>query len=104
MGLLAIDELANELEKIGDVPRDQTAAFASRVAKLLEITPAAQAGLVGPGRVEAARAKHSHDPGREVLVEMEPHSARRTRPGYRAMTASGVRRASTSIRCWISSR
>ena len=104
MGFLPVDQLADDLEKVDDISRDQTAILSNRMVELLEVAPAGMAHLMGPGGVEATLTKQRGDPRREILVQVELQSARRTRPGYRATTSSGVSPAFSSIRRWISSR
>ena len=61
MGLLAVDQFTNELEEVGDVPRNQTAALSGRIAELIEITAASLGDLVGSHGIEAALSEQCHD-------------------------------------------
>ena len=74
------------------------------MSELLEIAEASAADFMGSSRVKPTLSKQRHDSGREVLVQIDLHPVRRTRPGYRATTPSGVRAAFSAIRRSISLR
>ncbi len=104
VGFLTVDQRADELEEVRYVAGDQAAPLLGRIAELLEIAPASVTDFMGSSRVEPTLSKQCHDSGREILVQVELQPARRTRPGYRTTTPSGVRAAFSAIRRSISSR
>ena len=63
MRLLLVDEEADELEKVGDVARDQAAALPGRVAELLEIAAASLADLMRTGGIKATFPQQRDDAG-----------------------------------------
>lgn len=104
MRLLAVHEIPNDLEEVCDVARNETSLLARREADLLEVEAPRVSSLMGADGIASALAQELSHARREIFVEVQLHSAMRTRPGYRAATASAVRAASSATRFWISSR
>ena len=81
MRLLAVHEIPNDLDEVGHVARDETAFLASREAELLEIEVPSAPGRMGADGIEPALAQEFSHTRREILVQVQLHSAMRTRPG-----------------------
>ncbi len=102
--LLPVHEISNDLDEVRDVARDETASLARCEAELREIQVARLPDLVGADGIQSALTQKLSNPRREILIEVQFHSAMRTRPGYRSATTSAVSAVSAAIRFWISSR
>ena len=91
------DSFVGELDEIGNVRGDDRAPFASRVVELGAVVQLGVGDVLGAGCVHAAPPKDLGDVRGQVLVEVDLHRVKRTRPGYCFSIASGVRAAFASI-------
>jgi len=67
--------------KSDDVPGDERPPLARGLLELGSILELAVVSLVGARRVYTALGKEGDDARREVLIEVDPHRAKRTSPG-----------------------
>src|SRR5881397_2782748 len=91
------DGVASKLDEVGDVCAYERPPFQRGVGQLSPIIELDIAGLMRGSRVDAVLPEDFSNRGRQILVEVDLHRAKRTSPGYCLSIVSGVSAAFASI-------